>query len=70
MIVEGGPEAAAPETLPRWAVVVEHVQGHTTDQGQVFRRVVGARPTSIFAKLHVQDPVLIGVRDFLYLTFQ
>lgn len=39
--------------------MAQHVQGDAADQGQVLRRMVLASPTGIFAKLHIQDPVLL-----------
>ena len=53
VIVEGGPRFATADAVAR------HVQGHPADQGQVFRRVIVARPTGIFPELHVQDPMLL-----------
>ena len=59
IIVESGPEFAAPKAIPHWAIVAQHVQGHAADHGQIFRRVVAPCPAGIFAKLHVQDPMLL-----------
>jgi len=58
-IVESGPEFAAPKAIPHRAIVAQHVQGHAADHGQIFRRVVAPCPAGIFAKLHVQDPMLL-----------
>lgn len=38
--------------------MAQHVEGHTVDQGQVFRRVVAAGAASILAELDVQHPML------------
>ena len=59
IIVEGGPEFATADAVARRTVVAQHVQGHPADQGQVFRRVIVARPTGIFPELDVQDPMLL-----------
>ena len=59
LIVEGGPEFATADAIARGAVVAQYVQGHPADQDPVFHRVIVARPTGIFAKLHIQDPMLL-----------
>ena len=59
LIVESGAEFATADAVARRTVVAQHVQGHPADQSQVFRRVIVARPTGLFAKLHVQDPMLL-----------
>ena len=59
VIIEGGAEFTTADTVARRAVVAQHVQGHPADQSQVFHRVIVARATGIFAKLHVQDPMLL-----------
>ena len=39
--------------------MTQQIQGDAADQGQIFRRVIVARPTGIFPELHVQDPMLL-----------
>ena len=58
IIVEGGPEFAATDAVTRRAMMTQDIQGHATDQGQVFGGMVLAGPASILAKLHIQHPML------------
>ena len=39
--------------------MTQQIQGDAADQGQIFRRVIAARPTGIFPELDVQDPMLL-----------
>ena len=39
--------------------MTQHIQGDAANQGQVLGRVIVARSTGLFAKRHVQDPVLL-----------
>ena len=47
-------ELAAADTVTRRAIVAQHVEGHTANQGQVLRAVILTRSTAIFTKLDVQ----------------
>jgi hypothetical protein len=59
IIIEGSAEFAAADAVTRRTVMTQHIQGDAADQGQVFRRVIVARPTGIFPKLDIQDPMLL-----------
>ena len=39
--------------------MTQHLQGDAADQSQVLGRVIVARPTGVFTKLHIQSPALL-----------
>ena len=55
IIVEGGAQFSTADTVTRRTVMTQQIQGDAADQGQIFRRVIVARPTGIFPELDVQD---------------
>jgi hypothetical protein len=58
-IIERSADFTLTNAIPWGAVVAQHIQGYPADQRQVLRRVITTRPTGIFAKLHIQDPVFL-----------
>ena len=57
VIIERGPEFPTADAVARGAVMTQHIQGDATNHGQVLGRVIVARSTGLFAKLHIQDSV-------------